>query len=196
MRKRNGKEKLAKVIRVITTAPFFAALLCTLVYLLVDNSFASVWHYLAAIGFLTVLPLLSYPVAWIIPKLRAKGRDGERNLALVFSVLGYIGGLLFALLAGGTWIEKVLFSTYLCSGAALAVCTLLHFKASGHTCGCSGPIAMLAVFVSPWFLLCYPLITPIIWSSRKLGRHTPAQLVVGAVIPVLAMFFFRAQFMA
>ncbi len=188
-------KKIAKMIRVLTNAPIFAAVLCTLLYLLLPDGFASGGHYAAALGFLTVLPLLAYPIAALIPALRRKGRDGQRNLALVFSVLGYIGGFAFTMLAGGTTTEKVLFGTYLFSGVALALCTLLHFKASGHTCGCSGPIAMLAVFVSPWFLFGYPLLTPIIWSSRKLGRHTATQLLAGAIIPIVMMFLCRAEFL-
>lgn len=188
-------KRFAKVLRIIMTPPVFAAILCSLLYFLLPAGFSSAAHYLAALGFLTVLPLLAYPVAALIPALRKKGRDGQRNLALVFSVAGYIGGFLFALLADGTVTERVLFGTYLCSGIALAVCTLLHFKASGHTCGCSGPIAMLSLYISPWFLLCYPLLTLTVWSSRKLGRHTPAQLFVGAMIPVVMMLLCRAEFM-
>lgn len=188
------KKFFAKLIRVLTTPPVFAALLCSLLYVLSDDAFASTGHLLAALGFLTALPLLAYPVAALLPALRRRGRDGQRNLALVFSVLGYIGGFLFAMLGGGTATEKVLFGTYLLSGAVLAVCTLLHFKASGHTCGCSGPIAMLTVFISPWFLCGYLLLSLVIWSSKALGRHTGAQLLVGAVIPVLAMLLCRAEF--
>lgn len=185
---------LAKAVRVITTPPVFAAILCTLLYILLADGFASLGHYLAALGFLTGLPMLAYPLAALIPALRRKGRDGQRNLALIFSLLGYIGGFLLAVLGGGTVTEKVLFGTYLLSGGTLAVCTALHFKASGHTCGCSGPIAMLATSVHPLFLCGYLLITPIFWSSKKLGRHTPAQLAVGAVIPVLAMLLCRVVF--
>ena len=183
------KEKIAKVIRVLTTPPIFAALLCTLLYGLLPGSFASGVHYVLALVFLTALPLLAYPVA-----LRRKGRDGQRNLALVFSVLGYIGGFVMAICFGGAAVERVMFGTYLFSGVSLAVCTLLHLKASGHTCGCSGPIALLAMFVSPWFLLGYPLLTPIVWASKRLGRHSTSQLVIGAVIPVVMLLLCRAEF--
>lgn len=189
------KEKFAKLLRVLTTAPIFAGILCTLLYALVDGSFASLKHYLMAIFFLTALPTLAYPVSAIIPALRRKGRNGQRNLAIVFSVLGYIGGFLFALLARGTSTEKVLFGTYLISGCALAVCTCMHYKASGHACGCSGPVAMLSVYICPWFLFGYLLLTPVIWSSVKLKRHTVSQLLVGSVIPVLALLICRAHFL-
>ena len=64
-----------------------------------------------------------------------------------------------------------------------------------HTCGCSGPIAALSIFINPWFLVGYVLLTPIIWSSIRLKRHTALQLLAGCVIPVLAMLICRAQFL-
>ena len=188
------KLKIAKVIRVLTVPPVLAAILCTLFYFLYDGAFASLTHYLAALFFLTVLPFLAYPVAAMIPPLRRKGRNGQRNLALVFSVVGYICGFLFALLCGGAAVEKVLLGTYLICGCTLALCTCLHFKASGHTCGCSGPIATLSIFISPWFLLGYLLMTPVIWSSIRMKRHTPFQLLIGSMIPIIAMLICRAQF--
>lgn len=184
-------EKTAKVIRVLTTAPVFAAILSTLLYYLLPDGFASTGHYLAAIGCLVVLPLLAYPISCAVPALRKKGRDGQRNLAVIFSVIGYIAGFLFALLCGGTATEKVLFGTYLISGIGIAACAALRFKASGHACGCSGPIAMLAVFVSPWFLTGYLLLVPVVWASKKLGRHSAVQMLVGAIIPVAAMLLCR-----
>lgn len=187
-------QKSAKLIRVLTTPPLFAAVLSSLLYLLYDGSFASVWHYLSALFFLTALPLLAYPVAALVPPLRRRGRSAQRNLALVFSVLGYIGGFLVAVLGGGAPVEKVMLGTYLFSGVALALTTVFHFKASGHTCGCSGPIALLSFFVSPWFLVGYFLLTPIFWSSKSLGRHTVPQLIVGCIIPVIGILLCSAGF--
>lgn len=181
-------EKTAKIIRAATTAPFFAFFLCLFAGLLSEGAFASAAHYGMATFFLTVLPLLAYPVAYLVPALHKRGRNTERNLAIVFSVAGYIGGFLYVMLCGGTGFEKVVFGTYLISGVIVAVCTCVHFKASGHTCGCSGPIAILAKFVSPWFLLGYLFLIPICWSSRKLKRHSAGQLAAGTVVPVLALW--------
>ena len=86
-----------------------------------------------------------------------------------------------------TKIETVIYGTYLISGLALAVCTGLHFKASAHTCGCSGPIVGLSYFVSPWFMLGYFLLAAVIWASVRLKRHSAAQLIGGSVIPVAAL---------
>ena len=182
------KQKFAQAVRILTTPPVFSALMCTLLYVLVPGSFASLGHYLLAIVCLSLLPVLAYPVSYLIPALRRGGRKTQRNLALVFSVLGYLIGFLAAVLDGGAAMEKVIFGTYLISGTTLAVCTLLHFKASGHTCGCSGPIAALSIFINPWFLVGYVLLTPIIWSSIRLKRHTALQLLAGCVIPVPMQF--------
>lgn len=184
------KDRLAKAVRIFTTPPVFAFALCTIAYFELENGFASSAHYWLSVFFLTLLPLLSYLLFISVPALRKKGRNTERNLALAFSVAGYVGGFLFSHW-GGTAFERAVMDTYLFSGALLALCTLLHFKASGHTSGCSGPLIALALFVSPWYLLGYILLTPVVWSSLKLKRHTPLQLLTGALIPVMAMLLFR-----
>lgn len=180
------KKKLAKAVRVFTVPPVFSAVLCTVLYVRLDGAFASLGHYIAGLCFLSLLPLMSYPVCAAVPALREKGRRAERNLGLVFSVAGYMGGLLFCLLAGGAYVETLVYVTYLISGLGLAVCTLLHFKASAHACGCSGPVLILAVFISPWFLAGYLLLGAVMWASRSLDRHSPMQLVGGSVVPLLA----------
>lgn len=189
------KQKLAKSIRVFTVPSVFAAVLCTVLYLRVEGAFASPGHYAAAMCFLAALPALSYPVCAAVPRLREKGRKAERDLGLVFSVAGYIGGVVFCLFAGSTAVEQLVYGTYLVSGLGLAACTLAHFKASAHACGCSGPIMLLAVYVSPWFLLGYALLGAVMWASRSLDRHSPAQLIGGSVVPVLAMMLCMAWVM-
>lgn len=184
------KDRLAKAVRILTTPPVFAFALCTIAYFGLEDAFASPVHYWMAVFCLTLLPLLSYLLFICVPALRKKGRNTERNLALAFSVAGYVGGFLFSHW-GGTAFERVVMDTYLFSGALLALCTLLRFKASGHASGCSGPIIALALFISPWFLLGYTLLTPVVWSSLKLKRHTPLQLLVGVLIPVTGMLLFR-----
>lgn len=176
----------AKVIRVLTVPPVFSALLCTILYAHLSGAFASTGHYIAALCFLSFLPLMSYPICHAVPSLREKGRKAERNLSLISSVTGYIGGVLFCLLTDSHPIETLLYATYLFSGVGLAVCSLMHFHASGHACGCSGPIIFLSVLISPWFLLGYLLLGVVMWASRNLDRHSPAQLVGGSVVPVVA----------
>lgn len=181
------REVVSKGVRIVTAAPFFALILCTVLYFAADEGFASLSNYFAAIVFLTVMPLLSYPITYFVPNLRKKGRKLERSLAIVFSVVGYICGVCYTFIQGGTACERVLYLTYLTSGVILAVCTCLKFKASGHTCGCSGPVAMLSAFVSPWFLFGYLLLIPVVYSSASLKRHTPLEMIAGGLVPIAAM---------
>ncbi len=122
------KQKFAQAVRILTTPPVFSALMCTLLYVLVPGSFASLGHYLLAIVCLSLLPVLAYPVSYLIPALRRGGRKTQRNLALVFSVLGYLIGFLAAVLDDGAAMEKVVFGTYLISGTTLAVCDAAAFQ--------------------------------------------------------------------
>lgn len=100
------KQKFAQAVRILTTPPVFSALMCTLLYVLVPGSFASLGHYLLAIVCLSLLPVLAYPVSYLIPALRRGGRKTQRNLALVFSVLGYLIGFLAAVLDDGAAMER------------------------------------------------------------------------------------------
>ena len=68
------KQKFAQAVRILTTPPVFSALMCTLLYVIVPGSFASLGHYLLAIVCLSLLPVLAYPVSYLIPALRRGGR--------------------------------------------------------------------------------------------------------------------------
>ena len=94
-------------------------------------------------------------------------------------------------LGGGAAVEKVLFGTYLISGITLAVCTLLHYKASGHACGTSGPVLYLTCLLG-WRAAPGLLLMPAVWwSAQKLGRHTWPQLLWGSAISAAALVLAR-----
>lgn len=178
---------LSKSVRVITVPPIIAAVTATLLYFLGNNFFADIWHYTAALAALTLFPLFAYPISLVKPKNTR--RSLQRKLALIFSVAGYIGGFVFALITKAPAGEKVLFTTYLLSGILTAFSSfVLKLKSSGHACGVSGPAAVLSYYLSPWFLFSYLLLIPVFWSSLRLKRHTPAQLISGTVIPVICLF--------
>lgn len=205
------KEKAAKITRILTTPPIFAFALCACVFLLSEDGIVFPSNFISDVFFLTLLPLAAYPVAFLIELKRKKQREAtlfgfqpndedveqvtlrntERDLELVFSVIGYACGLGLSFLCGSAF-EKTLFATYLSSAVVIAAFTLTGFKISGHACGCSGPIAAAALFINPWFLLFYVLLVPIFRSSLLLKRHTFLQLLLGAFVPVafLTLFFF------
>lgn len=188
-RKITKEAVIAKIVRVITVAPFMAALMLTVIWFARPDSYLGLGHYLYALGVLTVFPLISYPVSAIIPALRKKGRDGQRNLAIVFSVVGYIAGILGSVFFGAGRIELLIFMTYLLSGISIALSSFVFgVKASGHACGVSGPIAMMIYVLGLPYIALYGLLGAVVWASLKIKRHTPVQLLLGSIIPVAAMF--------
>ena len=106
-----GKGKLcaAKIIRVVTVPPVFAALLTTILYIAMgDAAFANRFHYAEAVFSLSLLPVVPYALCAVIPALKKRGRKFERTVALIFSVTGYFMGAAFAFFGGGVQVETFL----------------------------------------------------------------------------------------
>lgn len=182
------KQSFAKAVRVLTVAPFMAAFMLTAILIVKPSIFSNINHYLYALSCLTVFPLLAYPISAIIPPLRKKGREGQRNLAIVFSVIGYVAGIAGSFIFGAARIEMLIFWTYLLSGIMIALSSFVFgVKASGHACGVSGPIAMLIYCLGLPYCILYAILAFVFWASVKMKRHTPAQLVIGSAIPVVMM---------
>lgn len=185
----------AKTIRIITVAPLAAAALIMILYCTVTGAFTDYIHLATAILTLCIMPLTAYPISLIWNKSVRRSR--QRKLAIILSVAGYIAGFVFAMCSQSTVTEKVLYGTYLISGALIAASTFVfHIKCSGHACGIAGPIVLLSFDVSPWFALGFVLLIPVFWSSLKIKRHTPAQLISGAVVPALAFLISSVIFRA
>ena len=152
------------------------------------EAFITPVHYLDSLFTLCLLPLLGYVICRAVPSLKSKGRHLERVLAIAFSLLGYLLGVAFALIGGGTKTELTLYFTYLISGLLTAICSFVFkYKASGHACGVSGPAAMLSMYMGPVYALSFAVLVPVYISSLKLERHTLSQLIAGTIIPVIAL---------
>ncbi len=174
---------ISKAIRIITVAPVCAAFLILILYF--KGKFLSGLHTVFAIIFLSVFPLLSYPVSIFIKK---SDRSSQRKLAIIFSVIGYICGALFCFLSNSTVTEKIIYLTYLFSGTLTGIFSFgFNIKASGHACGVAGPIAALCYFISPFYAIGIILLIPVYSSSIILKRHTPLQLLIGTAIPVICL---------
>ncbi len=186
---RSVMSKIAKALRVLLVPPVMALFLVTALYIGQGaEAFAAPVRYFEAVFALCVLPVLAYPLCALVPSLRARGRKAQRDLAIVFSLLGYLMGALFALLGNGTRTELELYLTYLISGALMGLFSFaFRFKTSGHACGVSGPFAMLGYkFGAGWFCG-FLLLVPVFLSSIRLKRHRVSELIAGAVISVAAL---------
>ena len=102
-------KKLAKIIRVITIPPIMVLGVLTLFFFERNDIFTNVWQLFWASLFLMIMPLSAYPLSYIIPNIRSKEREGQRNLAFILSLLGYSAGLIYAFLLN---ISNYLFIPY------------------------------------------------------------------------------------
>ncbi len=181
-------KNLSQIIRIVTVAPVIAFLMLLALYDQNPMLFGSAVHFTLAVLFLTVFPLLAYPLQPFFKKYRGTGREGQRALAMDFAVAGYIGGFLSSLFLKAPGSVRIIYLTYLISGFLILLSNqLLRFKASGHACGVAGPCAILLRFGVTAGYFGVPLLALAWLSSLSMKRHTAAQLAGGTIIPILAL---------
>jgi MFS family permease len=184
----NFKDRLAKIIRVITIAPIMAFVILTIVYVAYTHLFNGLANYILAVIFLTVFPVLAYPLQPYIKKFKDKGREGQRNLAIITGVSGYLLGILCAIILNAPKAVWLIYLTYFISGVGIALFNkVLKIRASGHACGVVGPMALLVLLVGKKALVGIILLVSVYWASLRMKRHTVSQLVWGSLIPLVAM---------
>lgn len=131
--------------------------------------------------FATFLPLI---IALIWIKSRNLDYDisdkNERIIPLIFGSLSYFAGVIALFTAGAPAVVTVLMFCYF-SNALLIIGITYFWKISLHAMSIAGPAAaMIYIFGYPRFLFIFPLIM-VMWSRIYLNKHTPAQVVVGAI---------------
>lgn len=178
--------KVAMVIRKITIPPVFAVVLLLSVYFSYPEQFGAVWHMIGGIVFLAILPVLAYPLQKYIPGYKDKGRDGQRSLAMIFSFAGYLLGTVVAFAFSANTIVKIIYLEYLFCGITMLVFNkLFKLKASGHACGVIGPMLLMVYFkLYIAAAVCALFAIPVFIASVHTKRHTPMQLLGGALIPL------------
>lgn len=183
------KAKITKLIRVLTVAPVMAlATLCAL-YVASPDLFGGGHLFVLAIVFLFTLPISAYPLQPLIPYFKDKGREGQRNLAMLFAVCGYVAGCvtnLFFHVSTSLWI---IYLDYLISGILVVLINkVFHLRASAHACGIIGPMALLCYFGLPWAIITgLILYFAAMWASLEMKRHTLPQFIGGAIIPLVVL---------
>ena len=72
---------------------------------------------------------------------------------------------------------------YFFSALFLTLCNrVLHRRASGHACSAAGPLLFLIYYFGWWMLLPSIVIGWLVaWASVALKRHTPTDLLWGAL---------------
>lgn len=189
--------KFYLAIRKITVAPIMAAAMLAVMMLFKPEIFQSVFTFILCLLFLGILPILAYPMQKHIPAYRDKGREGQRTLAMIFAVSGYVLGIIAGLLLHAPKETMLVYLEYVLSGLLIFVFNkCFHVRISGHSCGIAAPIALLSGFdLYACAAIGAVILITVYIASLKTRRHTLPQLIGGSVVPVISYFvlycFFR-----
>lgn len=173
--------KIAYAVRAISSPPLMVMALFFTLYFGVAGTFTSVWELVFSIAFFVIIPALAYVTQPIFKGYKDRGREGQRELAFIFSAIGYLGGVIYGFAANLSRNLKLAYLSYFFSMLLLTLCNkLTSFHASGHACGIAGPIILLIIFMG-WKLIlpCAIIMAAMSWSSLKLKRHTVQELIFG-----------------
>ncbi len=175
--------KIAHAVRIVSVPPVMVGILLILLFTLRDDVFASPWEFAVSLMGLTVLPVLAYPVSFAVPALRAKGREGQRSLAMYFSTVGYVGVFVYGLIAQvGTGLMHI-YAGYLFSVIIILIGNkICKVRISGHACSVSGPLVYSGYFLGVWGIIvgvaCW---CAILWASLVMKRHTFREFIFGTL---------------
>lgn len=182
------KEKIAKIIRIITVPPLLVAALIITLYFRCPYIFRNGTDYAAALVFLGLFPIMVYPIWAFVPKLKEKGRREQRKLAFIGTLIGYTFAFLYGELNGAVPELKLIFRTYFIAAWFLTFTNkVLKKRASGHACSVVSPTLFLYSFVG-WDTLpvCILIIAASFWGSITLKRHKPMESLGGGIICLLS----------
>lgn len=177
-----------KFIRVITIAPVMAVILLLVLFCAAPQYGITRCQFFFSLLFLAVMPVLAYPLQPYIKPFKNQGRTGQRNLAIIFSVIGYLCGLAYSLLLAPNKVLSIVYLTYLLSGVIIALFTrFTPLKASGHACGIVGPATVIICYVSWWGLLLLIPYTLTFFSSVRMKRHSVTEYLIGSLVPIASL---------
>ena len=183
------KNLIAKIIRVVSVPPVLVFVLLAVVFFHGEYAI-TVSELIVSACFLALIPALAYPVQILIPAFRKKGREGQRNLAFLFTIGGYAAGLIYAFLFQiGKELTEI-FVCYLLSCVVLIVFNkLIGRRASGHAAGTTGALLFLVRFTGWCFApVSLAVYAASFWASLRLGRHTCSEFALGTLTSLVAFF--------
>ena len=175
----------ASAVRKLTLAPLLAAVMLIYLYAVQPGIFGSVRMLFQQLLFLSLFPLLAYPVQPLIPAFRNKGRDGQRHLAMIFAFVGYLLTCILNVYADASKELCLIGWVYLLSGITiLTLNCLCKLRVSGHTAGVGAVMSLSIALGHPNALIVsFPLLYLVCWASITTKRHTIPQLIGGTLVP-------------
>lgn len=178
-----GLKNAADKISLITQPPFVAIV----AFILLNLQVSSIAYQLL-FDLICVICALVIPVGVTLYFGKKHGntemdveRREDRFPPLILGTLGYAIGTTFLYWLGAPDIVWVLMLCYAVVTAAITLITF-YWKISIHACGCVGPSLALCFQFGPIGAVYFVLLPFAMWSRYVKRKHTPAQLVAGAVL--------------
>lgn len=179
------KSVLGEILSQLLNVPVLSGALATYLYFRLPAGEANALPgYLWTMLFLCVIPLCS--LFFYIPKKDEEKQQTfhrQRLASFVFMIVSYPLGWLVLALTQAPRIFTATAATYTFVTVGLIFFNLLlHYKASGHAAGVSGPVASMIYIFGIWaapLLLLLPLVT---WARLAAKGHNFWQTVVGATM--------------
>lgn len=184
----NTKERIAKVIRVLSVPPIMVAVFILILPSHKKYIFTHVSQIIIMILLLGIISALAYVLSDMIPAIKIKGREGQRKLAFITTLIGYTVSLLWAVITSVNNDLMLICLMYFTSVLLLTICNKgLHFRASGHASSFTGPL-ILTIYFMGWKVIIPALFIAIliVWSSVYLKIHTLKELAGGMIVSVFA----------
>lgn len=185
----DNKNTFARAVRIATVPPVMATAFILILTFASDGVVKSRTEAGTAILCLGVLPVLAYPFQKLFPAWLGRGREIQRKLAFLFSVIGYTLALLFGIITKAGRTMMLVFWTYFISVVLLTLCNaVFKVRASGHMCSVTAPMFLL-IYCLDWrtAIPCAMLFSCIAWSSVALKRHTAREVMVGSSVGILGV---------
>ena len=178
--------RLMKIIRVVTVPPIVVGVILCLLYQEEPSVFGRRVHFICSLICLVVFPLFAYVLQPLIPAYKDRGREGQRTLAMYFSVAGYFMGVLLSMVWEAPNTVWLIYMEYLLSGIVITIFNkCFHIKASGHACGATAPFLFAYYFRLPMYVVWIVVLLFVYIASIYTKRHTIVQLVLGSGIATI-----------
>ena len=189
-------EKAAIVISALSYPPFLSTVMFILLSLTADTVSMAV----ISIA-ITVSTSLVIPVTAIMYYSRKFGNgDGDiakredRVRPFLVGISSYFLGVALLFLVGAPWICTVMMLSYATS-TVIVMLISTKWKISVHATGLMGPIVLMAMVYDLIYALLSLSIIPVAWSRYVRKKHTPLQLIAGALFGTIYTVTFLTLFL-
>lgn len=185
----NLKEKIAKLIRILSIPPIMFLIFVLLLIKERKNIFISPNEIIILYMLIGFIPILAYPLSNKIQSFSKLEREGQRELAFLFTLVGYTSAAIYSYLNNSNIEVKIITYSYCLTVYILTLFNkFLHIKASGHACSFASPIILSCLLLKNNYLLIGIIIGFLItWASIYLKRHTLKEIITGILISCVSI---------